>query len=116
MRRGDFLIRPATALLIAGCMTMSTTASALTCDIDIVHIEAERSTAYVVGMVASQWRRLYLCPGGPNDCDSRSTEIRMSIALTAFTTGMTLSFYTADYTACADVPDWWAPASFQIKP
>lgn len=101
---------------MVGCSTLSTTASALTCDIDIVHIEAERSRAYVVGRVASLWRRLYLCPNGPMDCDSRFTEIRMSVALTAFTTGKTLSFYTADYTACADVPDWWAPTSFQIKP
>ena len=107
----------AVAVMITTAAVSNTTTAQTWCEITgfQVHV-AGATSAYVGGNIDGVYKRIFLCrPDGT--CDNRTTDQRLSLAISAQMAGKSLWVYSNTHATCAAVPDWYnAPHELMIKP
>lgn len=100
--------RLAGAAVIAAAAAVSNPATAQTrCGMTDFTIHAVRTgNLYVSGSFDGTYKRIIICKSD-GTCDNRTSDQRLSLAISAQMAGKPLWFFIQDYATCAEVPDWY---------
>ena len=106
-------------LLLLSCFLSFNAFGGVNCEISNFNVEVyDHGGVYIHGSLEGggvSWIVICGGSGGQNDCSTKATDRRLSLALSAQMAGKNLNAYFADLNSCADFSNYTRVTGLRIK-